>query len=170
MNKKNYLLFPTYFLLSNTFKYMTIIKDFTLALIQMKVTADKAVNWNTAKRLASQAKVTKKADVIVLPECFNSPYGLDFFRPYAEPIPEPNTAATDIDPSTTAGFLSQLAKSLDVYLVGGSIPERCPASTALYNTSMIFDRTGRLLAKHRKVHLFDIQNVGPSKLTFQAST
>jgi len=51
-------------------------------------------------------------------------------------------------------------------LIGGSIPER--DGDRLYNTSPIFDPHGNLIAKHRKVHLFDI-NI-PGKITFKEST
>jgi predicted amidohydrolase len=39
-------------------------------------------------------------------------------------------------------------------VVGGSIPEI--SNGKLYNTSSVFDPTGKLIAKHRKVHLFDV--------------
>ena len=50
-------------------------------------------------------------------------------------------------------------------MIGGSIPEK--KNSKLFNTSLIFSPTGKLLAVHRKVHLFDI-NV-PGKIRFQES-
>jgi omega-amidase len=50
-------------------------------------------------------------------------------------------------------------------LIGGSIPER--KDTKLYNTSLTFSPNGKLLAVHRKVHLFDIDV--PGKIRFQES-
>ena len=41
-----------------------------------------------------------------------------------------------------------------VYLVGGSIPER--EGERLFNTATVWSPEGRMLAKHRKMHLFDI--------------
>jgi len=58
--------------------------------------------------------------------------------------------------------LSNLAKELNVYLIGGSIPER--EGDKLYNTSLTFGPDGSLLGKYRKMHLFDV-NV-PGKITF----
>ncbi len=52
-----------------------------------------------------------------------------------------------------------------VYLIG-SIPEK-DAKGLLYNTSLIFDTKGDLIAKHRKVHLFDIDI--PNQITFKES-
>jgi hypothetical protein len=51
------------------------------------------------------------------------------------------------------------------FLPKGSFPER--DNDRLYNTSLSFGPDGRLLAKHRKVHLFDI-NI-PGKMVFQES-
>lgn len=62
--------------------------------------------------------------------------------------------------------LSTWAKELGVYIVGGSIPERS-SDGKIYNTSMVFSPTGLLVAKHRKLHLFDIDI--PGKMTFRES-
>jgi predicted amidohydrolase len=48
-----------------------------------------------------------------------------------------------------------LAKSYKIHLVAGSMPER-DAENRIYNTSYVFDRNGRQIGKHRKMHLFDI--------------
>jgi omega-amidase len=50
-------------------------------------------------------------------------------------------------------------------LIGGSIPEK--KGSNLFNTSLTFSPTGKLLAVHRKVHLFDIDV--PGKIKFQES-
>ncbi|KAL4427684.1 hypothetical protein ABPG75_001773 [Micractinium tetrahymenae] len=50
--------------------------------------------------------------------------------------------------------------------VGGSIPERAKGGR-LYNTCLVHGRDGRLLGRHRKVHLFDIDI--PGKITFKES-
>jgi omega-amidase len=56
-------------------------------------------------------------------------------------------------------------QEFSAYLIGGSIPER--KDSILYNTSLTFSPTGKLLAIHRKVHLFDIDV--PGKIRFQES-
>ena len=71
-------------------------------------------------------------------ECFNSPYGTQYFADYAEEIPGEST-----------NMLSSVAKETKCYIIGGSIPER--DSGKLYNTSTSFGPDGTLLAKHRKV-------------------
>jgi predicted amidohydrolase len=63
-----------------------------------------------------------------------------------------------------------MAKEANVYLIGGSIPERDVdkmGEERLYNTSLVFGKGGELLATHRKVHLFDIDI--PGGITFRES-
>ena len=63
---------------------------------------------------------THGARIVVLPECFNSPYGTKYFEKYAEPL-VPSPPKEEEAPSWHA--LSAMAKDAGVYLVGGSIPE-----------------------------------------------
>lgn len=117
-----------------------------LAMIQMNVVHDKQQNLAHAQELLRQA-ARDGIDLAVLPEMFCCPYANRFFRPYSEK--EGGEAWT---------MLSQTAKELHIYLVGGSIPEL--AEEKVYNTSYVFDREGRQIAKHRKVHLFNIDVPG----------
>ncbi|KXS13324.1 carbon-nitrogen hydrolase [Gonapodya prolifera JEL478] len=119
------------------------------------VGANKAENLLRARTKVLEAK-DKGANVVVLPECFNSPYGVKFFPDYAEVIPGESTNA-----------LSAIAKDARVWLIGGSIPERDPSNSRLYNTCTVYNPTGTLVATHRKVHLFDIDV--PGKIRFKES-
>ena len=130
-----------------------LAKALRVALIQLKLGADKQANLANALKLISEA--AKNADLIVLPECFNSPYAVDQFRSYAEEIPKGETTVA----------LSELSKQHGVYIVGGSIPELDTASNNIYNTLVVFDPKGEVIAKHRKVHLFDIDI--PNGITFK---
>jgi omega-amidase len=60
-----------------------------------------------------------------------------------------------------------MAKETQTYLIGGSIPELSPSSKKYYNTSLMFNPAGELIATHRKVHLFDIDI--PGKIKFKES-
>eukprot|EP01135_Chromosphaera_perkinsii_P000339 Nk52_evm1s74 gene=Nk52_evmTU1s74 len=135
----------------------TTRKLFRLALIQMSVTADTTANLEHASALIRRAATQDRANLIALPECFNSPYGPHHFPEYAEEVPEGKSCQT----------LSALARELSVYLVGGSIPERCSKTGKLYNTATVYNPRGEMIAKHRKIHLFDIDI--PGKITFQES-
>ncbi|KAK6345048.1 Carbon-nitrogen hydrolase [Orbilia javanica] len=130
-----------------------------LALVQLATGADKSTNLAHAKAKVIEA-AEAGANIVVLPECFNSPYGTNFFPQYAESLSTRET-------SQTFGTLSAVAKETATYLVGGSIPEIDPTTSKLYNTSLVFSPNGDLLAKHRKVHLFDIDI--PGKIKFKES-
>uniref|UniRef100_A0A914UIP4 omega-amidase n=1 Tax=Plectus sambesii TaxID=2011161 RepID=A0A914UIP4_9BILA len=124
---------------------------FRLALIQMLVGADKAANVEKAVAKVAEA-AANGATMIVLPECFNSPYGTQYFKQYAEPIPGPSTDA-----------LAAAAKQHKVHLIGGSIPHELNGK--LFNTCVAFSPSGEVVAKHSKAHLFDIDVPGKIKFT-----
>jgi omega-amidase len=133
-----------------------------LACIQLSVGADKEANLVHAREKVAVAAAAG-AELVMLPEIFNSPYSNDAFPVYAEELPP----ATPIDAgnSPSAAMLQAAAKEHSIFLVGGSVPER--EGGRLYNTCMVFGPTGELLAKHRKTHLFDIDI--PGKMTFKES-
>jgi omega-amidase len=142
-----------------------------IACIQLSSGANKTANlFRAADKVREAAKAGAK--LIVLPECFNSPYGCEYFPKYAEqlaPYPPPKERS----PSFAA--LSDMAREAKAYLVGGSVPElevleegaagKDPKT--YYNTSLVFNPRGDLIATHRKVHLFDIDI--PGKITFRES-
>eukprot|EP00736_Rhodelphis_marinus_P005323 Rmarinus@m.3990 len=129
-----------------------------LALCQLAVGTDKAVNLAKAQASIQQAAAAG-ARIVQLPECFNCPYGNKYFPTYAEPTPMA-LGKIDVDPKVyvTTAMLSSAAKENNVYLIGGSIPEKDGEN--VFNTSLCFGPDGSLLAKHRKVHLFDIDVPG----------
>jgi predicted amidohydrolase len=135
------------------------MSKFKLALVQLAVCADKQVNLQRAKQLVGKAAAAG-AQMVVLPECFNSPYGTNYFPSYAEPIPDGESSQA----------LSEMAKQSRVYLIGGSIPEytSCSTERLYYNTCTVWNPEGQLIAKHRKVHLFDIDI--PGRIRFQESS
>jgi omega-amidase len=138
-------------------------KSLKLALVQLASGADKTHNLSNARSKVLEA-AKSGANLVVLPECFNSPYGTKYFDKYAETLlPSPPTESQ----SPTFHALSKLAQEANVYLVGGSIPERDDKKKELYNTSLTFSPSGQLLATHRKVHLFDIDI--PGKIKFRES-
>lgn len=125
-----------------------------IACIQLKVGSNKTENVARALEKIREAK-SKGAELVSLPECFNSPYGTKYFPDYAEEIPTGDTSQ----------FLSKISKELGIYLIAGSIPER--SNNKLFNTSTIWGPQGDLLATYRKMHLFDIDI--PGEITFKES-
>ncbi|KAJ2783142.1 Omega-amidase nit3 [Coemansia interrupta] len=134
------------------------MSTFKLALVQLAVGAQKAANLANARRKVLEASEAG-ANMVVLPECFNSPYGTKYFGQYAEDLQDTQT-------SESMHALSQMAKDGSVYLVGGTVPERT-SDNKLYNTCTVWGPQGELLARHRKVHLFDINF--PGCMVFQES-
>ncbi|KAK2460522.1 hypothetical protein APHAL10511_006992 [Amanita phalloides] len=142
-------------------------KPFTLALIQLgKITANKRDNLQHARDMILRASGDeRKPDLIVLPECFNSPYGHLHFPIYAEKINF--TPGEPYDPtnseSETVKMLSAIARQTKTWLIGGSIPERDGKTNAVYNTCTVYDPEGQLISLYRKIHLFDIDIPGQIK-------
>ncbi|MGL5313729.1 MAG: carbon-nitrogen hydrolase family protein [Peptostreptococcaceae bacterium] len=123
------------------------MKTFEVAIIQMHIEDDKSKNLQTAYNFIKKV-CEQKIDLAVLPEMFCCPYNTSNFPQYAE-----------YENGETYKFLSDIAKEFGIYLVAGSIPE-LDNNNNIYNTSYVFDRSGNKIAKHRKVHLFDIQIEG----------
>lgn len=134
-----------------------MLPKFRLALIQLAVGASKTENLQRAETFIRQAAKEGGAQVVALPECFNSPYGTQYFKEYAEDMTSGSSPSLDI--------LKKSARENSIHLIGGSIPER--DGDRLYNTCVICGPDGQVLAKHRKVHLFDIDI--PGKITFKES-
>ena len=125
-----------------------------IALCQMNVVDNKEENLKKAS-LMIEDSVKENVDFIVLPEMFNCPYSNDKFIEYCE----------EEKSSQTLKRISELAEKHSTYILAGSIPEK--ENDKLFNTSYLFDKTGNIIAKHRKMHLFDIDV--KDKITFKES-
>ena len=118
-----------------------------VAAIQMPTLTDKMQNVRTAGIYLEKIK-DEKPDFVILPQMFCCPYQTQNFPVYAEEEGGPVWQQ-----------LSEYANQYGIYLIGGSMPEK-DAEGKVYNTSYIFDRQGKQIGKHRKVHLFDIDVTG----------
>lgn len=118
--------------------------DMRLAQIQMAATGDKAADIRRACQLI---RSSGEADMVMLPEMFCCPYDSGSFGAYSEAEGGPAQQA-----------LAALARERGLYVVGGTVPER--DGEQLYNTCFVFDPAGRCIARHRKMHLFDIDVEG----------
>jgi deaminated glutathione amidase len=54
-------------------------------------------------------------------------------------------------------FLAATAKRHGIWLVGGSVPLECSVPDKVRNSSMLFDSTGRVVARYDKIHLFGFE-------------
>eukprot|EP00923_Selenidium_pygospionis_P039061 GHVN01068000.1.p1 GENE.GHVN01068000.1~~GHVN01068000.1.p1 ORF type:complete len:161 (+),score=20.92 GHVN01068000.1:277-759(+) len=101
--------------------------------------------------------------MIILPEAWSLPYATKYFQPFAEEVPEVGGAIEE--KHSSVNLLANLAKKHSVWIVGGSVSET--SKDKLFNTSVVLNDTGDIVAKHRKAHLFDIDV--PGKITFKES-
>jgi nitrilase len=110
--------------------------------------ADKAANVGAARALVAQAVARERPDLVVLPETWDFVGGT-----LAERI-----AAAEAFPDGPAyRACAALAREHKVWLHAGSIRERCAGGRdRIGNTTVVFDRDGREVARYRKIHLFDV--------------
>lgn len=121
-----------------------------IAQLQTPVFADITKTMETVSALIEKVS-HEKVDLIALPEMFSCPYETSKFPIYAEK-----------EQGEIWQACSTMAKQYNVYLSAGSIPEIDDAGN-VFNTAYVFDRNGKQIAKHRKVHLFDIDISGGQK-------
>lgn len=136
-----------------------------VALLQFHVGTDKQSNLKTASEYLNQA-AKEGASLAVLPEIWNGVYATSAFMEYSETLP---SVDDDLNPEilkeNCPSFELLRSKALEhqLYIVGGSISERVVDQNGkdlIFNTCMCISPSGKLLAKHRKVHLFDIDVPG----------
>lgn len=114
-----------------------------IAQIQAHVYEEKSKNLEELERNLKRIK-DENIDLVTLGEMFNCPCQTPCFPVYAE-----------MEQGETWQRLSALAKKYKIYLSAGSVPEK-DKEGHVYNTAYVFERQGNQIAKHRKVHLFDI--------------
>lgn len=114
-----------------------------IAVLQTAVHAEKMKNMEQLAKILDRPAL-EGVDLVTLPEMFNCPYDTKLFPEYAEE-----------EGDTCWKICSELAGKHKIYLAAGSVPEK-DKNGKIYNTSYVFDRSGRQIAKYRKMHLFDI--------------
>ena len=124
------------------------MRRYTAAAIQMRTGSDRAANLARAEALVRDA-AARGARLVVLPEVFAWRGPATDEAAAAEPVPGPTTAR-----------LGTLARELGLWLVAGSLQERAAGEARPYNTSCLLDPRGEIVARYRKVHLFDVDLPG----------
>lgn len=119
-----------------------------VACVQLNGSSDMERNLAVTERLVRRAAAAG-ASFIATPEATTYLGPHDQKVALAEPVDGP-----------THRRLADLAAELGVTLLVGSVAERAEpeehAAGRCYNTSLLFGPDGRLLARYRKVHLFDV--------------
>ncbi len=119
-----------------------------VAAIQLSSGSNKDSNVASAIELVRLA-AKRGATYIQLPEYFNY---LGPARGYLE--------AAETVPGPTTRTMGELARSLQVSVHLGSLVERSPTGSKVFNTSVLIDRAGDVVATYRKAHLFDVDVPG----------
>lgn len=116
-----------------------------IALAQLDIQlGNPAENYQKARRAIEEA-ASHHADIVVLPEMWNTGYALDQLSDLA-----------DENGQKTQQFLSELALKNQINIVGGSVAVRREQS--FFNTTYVYDQKGNLISSYEKVHLFGLMN------------
>jgi predicted amidohydrolase len=119
-----------------------------VAAVQLNSTPDRESNLSRVRALIAAA-AHREAQVVALPEHFAG-YG---------PEEVVAAAAQPLDGPLVTEF-RELARQLGIILLLGSFPEQAGAGERPYNTSVLIGPQGQLLARYRKMHLFDVEFPG----------
>src|SRR5690606_22390108 len=115
-----------------------------VAAVQMNTRDDKAANIQTALELIDRAAGTG-ARLVALPEVWTYLGTDEGIRASADPIPGP-----------TIDLLAERARRHGIYLHCGSIYESRPGEPKVFNTTVVLNPDGDIVAKYSKIHMFDV--------------
>jgi nitrilase len=124
------------------------MKEICVAAVQMASGPNVSANLLEAGRLIANA-AKAGAKLIVLPEYFSIMGMQDTDKlNVAEPIGQ----------GVIQQFLAQQAKKHGVWLVGGTIPITSETPGKVKNTCLVFDASGKQVARYDKIHLFGLSS------------
>jgi len=115
-----------------------------VAAVQMVSGPEVGPNLREAERLIEQA-AARGAELVALPEYFPI-MGMNERDKVRVREEEGSGPIQD--------FLASTARRLKIWIVGGSVPLVASTSDKVRNTSLVFDHTGRRVARYDKIHLF----------------
>jgi predicted amidohydrolase len=129
------------------------LRSTLVAAVQLSSQADVAANLERAGALVRDA-AARGAEIVVLPENFAFlGGGEDERRAIAESLDADDDGKL-LGP--IGRWLADTARSSEVWLLGGGMPERSADPARPYNTCAVLAPDGRLAARYRKIHLFDV--------------
>ena len=115
-----------------------------LAVYQIRTEIDQDETLEKAEKMIAEA-AENGAEIVVLPEMFACPYSRKYFK-----------ICASLGHEKTLSAMKRWAKENKILLIGGSVPET--ADGKVYNTCFVIDENGEVIARHRKIHLFEIDN------------
>jgi predicted amidohydrolase len=118
-----------------------------VAVVQMNSQADLGKNLERATELTSRA-AEMGAELVALPENFAF---------MGEADEQKREIAEDLaGDGPIVKAMSGVARERGVFVLAGGMPEKSGEGDRPFNTSVLFAPNGALLARYRKVHLFDV--------------
>ena len=119
-----------------------------IGLVQLNSQHDRAANLATIDRLVGEA-AGRGARFVMLPE----------HAPYLGPQAGYQEGAEAI-PGPTSERYAALARQHSIYLHAGSMVEATDIPGKYANTTLVFDPNGAIIARYRKIHLYDVEIPG----------
>ena len=120
----------------------------SVAAVQLNTGADNAANIDAALAGIDRA-AAMGARLVALPETWTYMGPDEAVAAAAEPIP-----------GSLTDQLAERARRHEIYLHAGSFYEAAPGEPRVFNTSVVFDPAGEIIARYRKIHLFDVDIAG----------
>jgi len=125
-----------------------------VSVCQLNSRDDRDHNLRVARELLGRA-AEAGAEFAIVPEY------VDYLgRAAGMPKPEP------ID-GQFAGFFAEAARDLGIWVHAGSFHETGPDDERTFNTSLVFNPAGEMVAVYRKIHLYDVEI--PGRVSYQES-
>lgn len=121
--------------------------SFRVAAIQMASGPSVSANLEEAARLIEEA-ASQKAELVVLPE---------YFCIMGMKDTDKLTVREQPGDGQIQKFLSDTAKRLGIWLVGGSVPLASSEPDKVYNSCLVYADNGEQVARYDKIHLFGLQ-------------
>ena len=131
-----------------------------VACIQMASSPNIGANLLEAERLIEEA-VSQQARLVVLPENFALMGKTETDKVQAR-------EADNSGPIQT--FLAEQAARHGIWLVGGTIPMVASDENKVRATCLVFDDTGKQVARYDKIHLFDVELVDSDEQYTESET
>src|SRR4051794_545766 len=134
------------------------------AVIQLSSQDDVAKNLERVRALVSEA-ARAGAELIGLPENFAFMGEEAQKREIAE-----STGEADQKPGPITTAIALAAREHGTWIVAGGMPEASEDAARPFNTSLLVAPDGRIAARYRKIHLFDVDLPDGTKLLESGAT
>lgn len=121
------------------------MRKYQIGVVQMDTQNDKGINLVQAGAFIDEA-VDKQAKLVTFPETMNC---------IGDNVGDGGDRTEEI-PGHSIKFFMEKAKEHKIYIHCGSIPEKRDGRGKYYNTTILLNPEGTIIARYRKLHTFDV--------------